>query len=180
MLNLGTVPYMLQFTSVGKVWSLSSLVFTFPTLAGTLYYSQQHFLSSAIMAHRHNRRRARRPRLQASPTQKGLSSRHSLDQFIISKAGIISEACAPNLTLTGSATLPGLPTTDATIRRRSDIPAMLWQNRYAAWQEQDRVQREQAAKFEAQQIQLFGGEPGDDVELCYKMLEYFGGLDYIT
>ena len=41
------------------------------------------------------------------------------------------------------------------------------------------MEKEHAAKLEAQQIQLFGGEPGDDVELCYKMLEYFGGLDYI-
>ncbi|KAJ5682751.1 hypothetical protein N7462_005916 [Penicillium macrosclerotiorum] len=33
--------------------------------------------------------------------------------------------------------------------------------------------------FEAQRCRLFGGEPGDDVSLCYRMLEYFGGLDYI-
>lgn len=66
------------------------------------------------------------------------------------------------------------------IRHRSDIPAKLWHNRYTAWQEQDRVRKEQAVKFEAQQIQLFGGEPGDDMSLCYRMLEYFGGLDYIS
>jgi hypothetical protein len=32
---------------------------------------------------------------------------------------------------------------------------------------------------EAAQCRLFGGEPGDDVTLCDRMLEYFGGLDYI-
>ncbi|KAL4766626.1 uncharacterized protein BDW70DRAFT_126342 [Aspergillus foveolatus] len=33
--------------------------------------------------------------------------------------------------------------------------------------------------METEQFRLFGGEPGDDVDLCYRMLEYFGGLDYI-
>lgn len=33
--------------------------------------------------------------------------------------------------------------------------------------------------IEAEQCRLFGGEPGDDVSLCYRMLEYFGQLDYI-
>jgi hypothetical protein len=33
--------------------------------------------------------------------------------------------------------------------------------------------------LETEQYRLFGGEPGDDVGLCYRMLEYFGGLDYI-
>ena len=27
--------------------------------------------------------------------------------------------------------------------------------------------------------QYFGGEPGDDENLCYNMLDYFGRLDYI-
>jgi hypothetical protein len=38
---------------------------------------------------------------------------------------------------------------------------------------------EREFKLEAEQCHLFGGEPGDDVSLCYRMLEYFGGLDYI-
>ncbi|OAX77591.1 hypothetical protein ACJ72_08109 [Emergomyces africanus] len=42
-----------------------------------------------------------------------------------------------------------------------------------AWQIQD------AARLEADRFRLFGGEPGDDVALCYRMLEYFGRLDYI-
>lgn len=65
---------------------------------------------------------------------------------------------------------------DATIRCRSAISSN-GQNRCATWQD---LQREHAAKLEAQQIQLFGGEPGDDVELCYRMLEFFGRLDYIS
>jgi hypothetical protein len=127
------------------------------------------------MAHKHNRRRGRRARShEADPTHRDLSSCHSLDQFIISKPSTPSEACPPFTSIISSST------SDASTRRRSNIPAKLWHNRYTAWQEQDRVQKEQAARFEAQQIQLFGGEPGDDVELCYKMLEYFGGLDYIS
>lgn len=79
-----------------------------------------------------------------------------------------------------SITVPNPLTVDPTIRHRSNISAKLCHNRYTAWLEQDRVRKEQAAKFEAQQIQLFGGEPGDDVDLCFRMLEYFGGLDYIS
>jgi hypothetical protein len=129
------------------------------------------------MAHKHSRRRGRRTRShEAGPAHGDLSSCHSLDQFIISKPFTPSGTCAPPTSITS----PSPSISDATTRHRSNIPAKLWHNRYTAWQEQDRAQREQAAKFEAQQIQLFGGEPGDDVELCYKMLEYFGGLDYIS
>ncbi|BCR86609.1 uncharacterized protein ACHE_30596S [Aspergillus chevalieri] len=39
--------------------------------------------------------------------------------------------------------------------------------------------RDRPLRFETEQCRLFGGEPGDDVGLCYRMLEYFGGLDYI-
>ncbi|EQL37903.1 hypothetical protein BDFG_00930 [Blastomyces dermatitidis ATCC 26199] len=57
--------------------------------------------------------------------------------------------------------------------------AQQWQNQYAAWQNRDCRQMQEAARMEAEQFRLFGGEPGDDVALCYRMLEYFGGLDYI-
>jgi len=60
-----------------------------------------------------------------------------------------------------------------------DLAAQHWQNRYVAWQKRDRAQRDEATKLEADQFRLFGGEPGDDETLCYRMLEYFGGLDYI-
>ena len=48
-----------------------------------------------------------------------------------------------------------------------------------AWQSRIQRQMEEAAKLEREQIKLFGGVPGDDVGLCYRMLEYFGGLDFI-
>lgn len=133
------------------------------------------------MAHKHNRRRVRRPRSQNLSIYSDLIvGRHSLDQFIISQSEIASQTIAPDLCHTDPATNYGLSKPDAPTRRRSDIPAKLWQNRYTAWRERDRVEKEYAAKLEAQQIQLFGGEPGDDIGLCYRMLEYFGGLDYIS
>ncbi|EXJ66413.1 uncharacterized protein A1O5_10565 [Cladophialophora psammophila CBS 110553] len=54
-----------------------------------------------------------------------------------------------------------------------------WYNRYVAWQNRDKAQRREAAKIEAEQIKLFGGEPGDDVGLCYKMMEVFAGMNWI-
>lgn len=53
-------------------------------------------------------------------------------------------------------------------------PAPTWHVGYVGWQ-----QREHRLQLEAERFRLFGGEPGDDVSLCYRMLEYFGGLDYI-
>ena len=132
------------------------------------------------MAHKHNRRRVRRPRSQNISIHSDLINYHSLDQFIISQPEIPSQPTAPDLCHTGATTNLALSKPDAPTRRRSDIPAKLWQNRYTAWRERDRVEKEHAAKLEAQQIQLFGGEPGDDIGLCYRMLEYFGGLDYIS
>lgn len=68
---------------------------------------------------------------------------------------------------------------DSSYVRHTDLNAQHWQHRYTAWQSRERQQRQEAAKLEAEQCRLFGGEPGDDVSLCYRMLEYFGGLDYI-
>ncbi|KAF3481264.1 uncharacterized protein GIQ15_04023 [Arthroderma uncinatum] len=70
--------------------------------------------------------------------------------------------------------------------------AQLWHNRYMAWQgrsgsisstsstaSNSPYSQQDSAKLEAEQCRLFGGEPGDDVALCYRMLEFFGGLDFI-
>ncbi|KEF57105.1 uncharacterized protein A1O9_07295 [Exophiala aquamarina CBS 119918] len=54
-----------------------------------------------------------------------------------------------------------------------------WHNRYAAWQTRELAQRKEAVKIEAEQIKLFGGEPGDDISLCYKMMEVFEGMNWI-
>lgn len=59
-------------------------------------------------------------------------------------------------------------------------PAPTWHNGYMTWQRRERTPRFESARLEAEQYRLFGGEPGDDVGLCYRMLEYFDGLDYIN
>ncbi|KAJ5872705.1 uncharacterized protein N7529_005058 [Penicillium soppii] len=53
-----------------------------------------------------------------------------------------------------------------------------WHNGYTAWQTREYPSRLESG-LEEEQCRLFGGEPGDDVSLCYRMLEYFGALDYI-
>lgn len=35
------------------------------------------------------------------------------------------------------------------------------------------------SELEEEQIKLFGGEPGDDPSLCFKMLEAFGRMEWI-
>ncbi|OJD23985.1 hypothetical protein ACJ73_04655 [Blastomyces percursus] len=59
------------------------------------------------------------------------------------------------------------------------LVAQQWHDQSATWQNRNGRQMQEAARMEAEQFRLFGGEPGDDVALCYRMLEYFGGLDYI-
>lgn len=69
---------------------------------------------------------------------------------------------------------------DTSCRSRSPVatPAPSWHNGYTAtaWQTRERLRD---FGLEEQQRRLFGGEPGDDVSLCGRMLEYFVGLDYI-
>lgn len=35
------------------------------------------------------------------------------------------------------------------------------------------------SELEEEQIKLFGGEPGDDPNLCFRMLEAFGRMEWI-
>lgn len=124
------------------------------------------------MGRKHNRHRTR-PR---SRHRNSISIDPPLPPVSISDATIcfasdnqpLSNSLSPSVT-------PAYPARDS-------IPvssALHWHNRYMAWQNRERKQRLEAARLEAEQCRLFGGEPGDDVSLCYRMLEYFGGLDYI-
>ncbi|MCJ1289056.1 hypothetical protein MMC34_000588 [Xylographa carneopallida] len=65
--------------------------------------------------------------------------------------------------------------------RRGGVSARHWHNRYMAWQVRERRQREEREKLEAEKRRIFGGEVegGEDEGLCIKMMEYFGGLDFI-
>jgi hypothetical protein len=55
--------------------------------------------------------------------------------------------------------------------------APIWHSGYTAWQTRERPTGLESGQ---EQYRLFGGEPGDDMSLCDRMLEYFGGLDYIN
>lgn len=124
------------------------------------------------MGQRHNRRRTRRPRSR---------NRNSVD-------------VVPPLPPTSFPDTNYLPAADDGISPTSspslspvsafrecilEPSAPTWHNRFIAWQDREREQQQEADMIEAEQCRLFGGEPGDDVSLCYRMLEYFGQLDYI-
>jgi len=117
------------------------------------------------MGQRHNRRRTR-PRSTHRIIQDGL-------------AHPISPIPAPR---TPQNTYRDLVSADNSPCSSPGSPAATlapsWHNGYTAWQTRERPSRLESG-LEEEQCRLFGGEPGDDVSLCYRMLEYFGGLDYI-
>lgn len=117
------------------------------------------------MGQRHNRRRTR-PRyrnrnVQLTPADPSLPPT-TLDQPVPTESSPI----AANVAIDQLSSMP-------------DVLAPTWHHGYPAWSRRERNVRLEAG-LEAQQCRLFGGVPGDDVGLCYRMLEYFGGLDYIN
>jgi len=116
------------------------------------------------MAHKHNRRRVR-PRSRHHPSL-------SLSNLATSPSGPFDLSSSISPTPSGS-----LP--QSLLSSQSSISARHWQNRYTAWQNREVAQKREAIKIEAEQLKLFGGEPGDDVGLCYKMLEVFEGMEWI-
>ncbi|KAJ5649109.1 uncharacterized protein N7484_002832 [Penicillium longicatenatum] len=115
------------------------------------------------MGQRHNRRRTRRSSyrtIQKDTTAiNHTSSSPLVSTSIWSPSTSYSTACNPR----------GSPV---------PVPAPTWHYGYSAWQIRE-TEPQETGGIEAEQYRLFGGEPGDDVNLCYRMLEYFGGLDYI-
>ena len=65
--------------------------------------------------------------------------------------------------------------------RRGDASAQHWHNRFMAWKNREKRQREERQKLMEERTRLFGGdnEEPDEGDLCSKMLEYFEGLGYI-
>ena len=65
--------------------------------------------------------------------------------------------------------------------KKGDLTAKHWHNRYIAWQNREKKQKEERQKLMEDRKRIFGGDSdeGDDEDLCVKMLEYFSGLDYI-
>lgn len=112
---------------------------------------------------RHNRRRTR-----GSPKASGMpAQQHTFDLSP-------GEAAAPLDPLL-------LPPPGPAITRRGGVSARHWHNRYTAWQVRERRQRDEREKLEAERKRIFGDDRGggEDDGLCIKMMEYFGGLDFI-
>ena len=108
---------------------------------------------------RHNRRRVRGGKISRSAFQRDDFQLPSLDPQA-------SLSFAP----------PLQPRT-----HKADLTAKHWQNRYIAWQNRDKKQKEERQRLKEDQKRIFGGESdeGDDEGLCVKMMEYFSGLDYV-
>lgn len=116
------------------------------------------------MAHKHNRRR-NRPR-----------SRHNkafIENFDSLSTSLHSMASS------GLASESILPRYPQQVFNLNGIATRHWQNRYTAWQNREVAQQREAARLEGEQLKMFGGEPGDDPTLCYKMIEVFEGMDWI-
>lgn len=125
------------------------------------------------MAHKHNRRRIR-PRSRNHNT---FVNKSLFDRSLFSEPGIASIAAPPNI----SASCIYSHTADCRFDNRDQTgkATMRSQNPYNTWQGHTQQEVEEAVNLEREQIKLFGGVPGDDVGLCFRMLEYFGGLDFI-
>ena len=68
-------------------------------------------------------------------------------------------------------------------RGNNDVSARHWHNRYLAWQVREKRQREERERLREEERRIFGGEDGDggdgDGALARRMLEFFGGLDFL-
>ena len=123
------------------------------------------------MAHKHNRRRVR-PRSRNHNTL--IPTFRILDNPSIPSD---SPTSFPSWSLSASSNPPAQL---ATLRNSgASVTSRHLYNRYVAWQNRDKAQNREAAMLEAEQIKLFGGEVGDDVGLCHKMMEVFEGMDWI-
>lgn len=129
------------------------------------------------MTHKHNRRRIR-PRHR---NWIALSSQTIDDTESSEPSGLspLPRSSSTPLDRNLNSISPIPRTIQRSSKKSGTVTAQHWQNRYNAWQRRDQAQKTEATKLEAEQYWLFGGEPGDDETLCYKMMEYFGGLDYI-
>lgn len=127
------------------------------------------------MTHKHNRRRVR-PRHRRSTTELPPPSIDYLSNPFLPPP---ESPYLPSLGRSNSFRATPFSPVSKYYTKPVDLTGRQWQNGFTAWQKRERTLRQEAASLEAEQYRLFGGEPGDDEALCYKMLEYFGGLDYI-
>ena len=121
------------------------------------------------MGHRHNRRRYR----SHGPNKFGMRVNRLETIEGLSLAA-------------GTQALPSDPDWNR-IKPASDPQCVVGECRHTQcrWQvlEQEQERRRSAARLEAEQRRVFGGEDGDEVSLCGPMLQVvlslFGGVDYV-
>ncbi|KAI9741776.1 MAG: hypothetical protein M1834_000162 [Cirrosporium novae-zelandiae] len=108
------------------------------------------------MAHKHNRRRSRQKKnsitFLLTPSQYGISAANPLVDY---------------------------PPSPPRANSSSKLTAKHPYQRYQSLPDQRPKQQRGVDALEAEQQRIFGGEPGDDVGLCRRMLDYFDTLDYI-
>lgn len=95
-----------------------------------------------------------------------------------------SSPLSPSSTSSSIWTPNNMSLTSNTKSFRTGVSARHWHNRYMAWLVREKRQREELARLEEEKRRIFGviSGAGPDVEedgLCEKMLEYFGGLDFV-
>jgi hypothetical protein len=117
------------------------------------------------MAHKHNRRRIR-PRSRKNAV--GFDSLTSPASSLFDSSAALSAYSAASASIS-----------PPYLSQSNSINARHWHNRYIVWQNRESAQRREASRIEAEQLKIFGGEPGDDTGLCYKMLEAFEGMEWV-
>ena len=126
------------------------------------------------MAHKHNRRRVR-PRSRQH--KKSEIDEPNLPWFDLESSTSLNGYSSDSSSSSGSS--KSIATHLSLSSNTNSVSARHWQNRYVAWRNRDEAQRREAAKIEEQQLKLFGGEPGDDIDLCFKMMEVFEGMEWV-
>ncbi|KIX07806.1 uncharacterized protein Z518_02460 [Rhinocladiella mackenziei CBS 650.93] len=123
------------------------------------------------MAHKHNRRRVR-PR---GRNRNALSLNFDISDNLMTSF----DSSTPFPSSTSEISRKQTPGPPIPHSLNNGLASRHWHNRYIAWHNREMAQKREAVKIEAEQIKLFGGEPGDDVGLCYKMMEVFEGMNWI-
>ncbi|KAK0511816.1 hypothetical protein JMJ35_005666 [Cladonia borealis] len=132
---------------------------------------------------RHNRRRTRHPPNHNHPhNHKPSPSSSSHSEFHAHQyEGFASLPSFSPIAPEAKISAPRYPS-----RRNNDISAKHWHNRYLAWQSREKKQREERERLREEERRIFGGEEGEwdgdecgDGGLARRMLEFFGGLDFL-
>lgn len=124
------------------------------------------------MAHKHNRRRVR-------PRGRNYNYLNSTVDILDNVSASSFNSCTPFPSSPTDIRQKQTPLPPGLRNPSAGIASWQWYNRYATWQNRESSQKREAFQIEAEQIKLFGGEPGDDVGLCYKMMEVFEGMNWI-